>query len=399
MLFEIKDGKKYRSLQKLVGQGLTPKMVAKTVPTLQELSEGIVDDILMQKKKVKMIDMIKRFTLDVTWKQIIGLDLKSQDVIEKFRKNTKIWATSLEDYTLYILPLPMFILKRTKQYKAKQYLNKLIYNKMDEIIASGPDSSTLSNMIYAVDDEAEDNNAKKLTRQQVLDNVFVLIIAGFDTSSLTLTNAMLLLGLHPNAWERVVAEQEELVAKYGEKLTKDQLDNECQYLDAVVKETMRLIPISGGLFRGVKETFVMDGFQIPKEWLALASISLTHELDEATWKEDGSHMDVKTGFKPERWLNDETKPTEFIPFGKIFYFLSFIHYKTISKFLFVLIFHVGVGTRYCLGHHLANAEMKTFLAILARRVKSFKLVADTKKLKWTEGLMLVPKDGALIDVL
>merc|ERR1712226_867163 len=138
--------------------------------------------------------MIKRFTLDVTWKQIIGLDLKSQAVIEKFRKNTKIWATSLEDYTLYILPLPMFILKRTKQYKAKQYLNKLIYNKMDEIIASGPDSSTLSNMIYAVDDEAEDNNAKKLTRQQVLDNVFVLIIAGFDTSSLTLTNAMLLLG-------------------------------------------------------------------------------------------------------------------------------------------------------------------------------------------------------------
>ena len=54
-------------------------------------------------------------------------------------------------------------------------------------------------------------------------------------------------------------------------------------------------------------------------------------------EEDGSHMDIVKGFKPERWLSNEKTPTEYMPWG--------------------------YGARYCLGANLAIAEMKTFLAL------------------------------------
>ena len=38
---------------------------------------------------------------------------------------------------------------------------------------------------------------------------------------------------------------------------------------------------------------------------------LTHQLDPALKEDDNSHMDVVKGFKPERWLSEDTKPTEY----------------------------------------------------------------------------------------
>jgi hypothetical protein len=64
---------------------------------------------------------------------------------------------------------------------------------------------------------------------------------------------------------------------------------------------------------------------------------LPYYNDPIAYEEDGPHMDLKRGFKPERWLNEETRPSaDFIP--------------------------MGVGPRYCLGSVLAYAEMQVFLA-------------------------------------
>jgi len=371
MLSETSDGKKYSSLQKLVGQALTPQSVAKSIPDLQELSEKLINQMLESKENIEINKVTHRLALDVTMRQIIGLNLKTKEEIDEFHKSVQTWMTVMSNVFLYILPLPQKILKMTKEYKAKKVIDSLIEERINYLRENGPDSSTLSGMVFATDDEAEEGQRSKLTQKQIIDNVYVLIIAGSDTSSLTLTNAMLLLGMNPDVWKQVVAEQEDLIAKHGPNLTKEQLDNDCPYLTAVIKETMRLLPISGGLFRDIKETVIMDDMQIPKGWLAICCPSLTHELDPITYKKDRSHMDVKTGFKPERWLSEETRPTEFMSFG--------------------------AGRRYCLGHTLANAEMLTFLAMMARKVKSFDLLTNTEKLKWKEGIITIPNDGVVIN--
>jgi cytochrome P450 len=195
----------------------------------------------------------------------------------------------------------------------------------------------------------------------------LLILAGSETSASTLTNALAFLGLHRPAWERLVDEQRRMQAKHGNQLTKDALDKECPYLDAVIRETMRIRPLSGGIPRIAKETILLQGQQIPKGWFVDWSAALSHELDPKTFKEDGSHMDVMKGFQPDRWLSEETAPVDYVP--------------------------MGAGPRYCLGSNLAYVEMKVFLAVLARSL-DFELAqsADdsTEGLVWKR-MSIIPK--------
>ena len=165
-----------------------------------------------------------------------------------------------------------------KGVKAKKYLDSAIESKIDYLEENGPDGSTLSSMVFNTDEDiGEEGGGPKrhLTREQVIDNTELLIIAGTETSSNTLTNAMQLLGMHPHVWDKLVEEQKQLVSRYGNSLTKEQIDKECPYLEAVIKEVMRLLPVSGGGARTVDDTLVIDGFQIPKGWLAWYSIGLT----------------------------------------------------------------------------------------------------------------------------
>lgn len=137
-----------------------------------------------------------------------------------------------------------------------------------------------------------------------------------------------------------------------------------------------MFPISFGGARNVDETIVLDGYQIPKNWLAIYNVALTHYHDPTTWQDDGSHMDFQTGFAPERWLDKDTRPTsEFMPFG--------------------------AGHRFCLGHILAMSEMKTFLSVIARKLKKIDLAMDNgsnDKIQFKEGIIQTPKNGVWVTV-
>jgi len=41
-------------------------------------------------------------------------------------------------------------------------------------------------------------------------------------------------------------------------------------------------------------------------------------------------------------------------------------------------------------------EMKTFLAVMARKLQGFGLITNTANMKWKEGVILTPKDGVVI---
>jgi len=316
-----------------------------------------------------MANVCRDFTFDVAWRLIIGLKLNDAESIE-FHDAVMNWLSSLVNPLIYLLP--RFMVKQSKGHKAKIYLNSVIEKKIDYLEKHGPDGSTLSGMLFYTDDDenTEKSSARHLTREQVIDNTMLLIAAGSETSSSTLTNVMLLLGMCPQVWEKLVAEQRQLLSQHGPTLTRDIIDKESPYLEAVIKEVMRVLPVSGGGYRNIDETVSMNGIQIPKGWMAIYSIFLTHKQDPVTFQEDGSHMDIQKGFHPERWLQKKTRPnTEYIPFG--------------------------AGHRFCLGKDLAMLEMKVFIAILARKIQ-FQLVNDPLTSKWSEGFIITPKDGCEI---
>ena len=124
--------------------------------------------------------------------------------------------------------------------------------------------------------------------------------------------------------------------------------------------------------------------QIPQGWGVSYNIYLTHLHDDKIEdKEGGGCMDLKTAFRPERWLDPATRPGKlnYIPFG--------------------------VGPRRCPGGLLAMAEQKVFLALLARAFPKYELemeIDPTKSIEdqigWKkESSMLTPEDGVPIRIL
>jgi cytochrome P450 len=364
LLYE-NDAAKHARLRKLAGDAMSPVAIAAALPSIQELANQQVDRVLKE-ETIQMEELFDEFTLDIAWKQILGLDLKEEDVTE-FRKMVKIWINCIMDPIMMVPFRIPGLMKFTKSGRARTYIVSKIEEKLEKLERDGPDSSSLSKLYFATDDDGN-----KLTRDEVIHNAMILIFAGSETSSSTLTCASLLLGLHPTVWRKVKAEQEKIVAELGEDFTRETLDKSV-YLDSVIKETLRVKPLEFGETRLVENTVVVDGKQIPKNWFAMLNIKQTHWNDPSTYREDGSHMDVMKGFQPERWLDDATKPSEWMPFGE--------------------------GGRRCLGERLAFAEMKVFLGMMARKLDRYDLVNvhGEDDIVWkTDTVMARPADGAEI---
>jgi cytochrome P450 len=362
-----KDKARHQSLRRLIGQSMTPSAISESLPFLQKGAEIQLDRMLEMKGPIQMEQICTDFTLDVAWRQILGLDLKSDEEIKEFQDNVNAWVSGLGKLRSII----GIGAKQTKAYKARMHLMEVVEDKIAELRKNGDDSSTLSKMVFATDDEA--GGVNKMSDEEIIDNSLVLILAGSETAATTLMNAMLALGLQKDKWAKLVEEQASIRDKYGDELTHSILEKECPYLDGVIKESLRLRTVPGGVPRRTVKTMVVDNKQIPKGWLINWCPVLTHYYDPKTYKEDGSHYDIRTGFEPERWMSEETAPTEFIPFG--------------------------ASHRYCLGANLAMAEMRVFLASLARKI-DFDLATITpeSKIEWRPlGVIPKEKDGVMVN--
>lgn len=363
-----RDQETHQFLRRLIGAGLNGPALHEAFPVLLRNANNCIDRMKKKKGAFPMQTYCVDYTMDFVQEQLLGITDVSEHERAKLRSALETWLSALFSLAS-IIRIP-WLLKRSKPYKARLYLQAKILERIDYLQRHGPDSSTLSNLVFAVDDESQ----AKLNRLQMVENALFLIAAGTETSSSSLSLALFLLGLNPATFKKLVDEQDDLRSRHGELTSARLLD--APYLDAVVKETLRLGAVSGGFPRRVRETLVIDGYQIPMDWQVFGNIRLSHQLDPVTRQNDNSHMDPRKGFKPERWLREETRPVDFIPFG--------------------------AGPRYCLGANLAMLEMKVFLATFARRVPTFQLAGNKVRegiIEWHPRTIIPrPLDDTLVEL-
>jgi cytochrome P450 len=70
---------------------MTPGAIAAAIPSIQERANHHIDEMLKTNQAVKFEDAFQSFTLDIAWKQILGLDLKAED-IPKFHDAVRDWT-------------------------------------------------------------------------------------------------------------------------------------------------------------------------------------------------------------------------------------------------------------------------------------------------------------------
>jgi cytochrome P450 len=163
---------------------------------------------------------------------------------------------------------------------------------------------------------ARDEDGAPMTDAEIRDELVTLLVAGHETAATGLAWTFDLLLHHPAALERVRT-------------------GDAAFLDAVVKESLRVRPVVPGIGRVVRGgDLELGGYRIPEGAEVNPSIGGIHRR-AASFPDPGA-------FRPERFLGDDVPDTyTWVPFGG--------------------------GTRRCLGASFALLEMRVVVARVLER--------------------------------
>jgi cytochrome P450 len=164
------------------------------------------------------------------------------------------------------------------------------------------------------------DDGSAMSDAEVRDQLMTLLLAGHETTATALAWAFDLLFRAPDKLERL---REELAADVG-----------YEYLDAVIKETLRVRPVVPFVGRQLKDATELGGYDLPAGTDVMPAILLAHTRPDV-------YPDPYE-FRPERFLEDSPETFGWIPFGG--------------------------GTRRCIGAAFAEFEMRVVLSTILRRV-------------------------------
>lgn len=184
---------------------------------------------------------------------------------------------------------------------------------------------------------AEDENGRLLTDQEIIDHMNFLMMAAHDTLTSSLTSLVYFLGINPEWQERLRAEVDGVRARHGERLAHEAL-GELELVEMAFKEALRLVPPVPMIPRRALRDFEFGGYRIPA----------------------GSGVGVNpmyTHMMPEHWPD----PERFDP-------LRFTTQMSANRHKYAWV-PFGGGAHMCLGLHFAYMQAKAFM---------FRLLSDRR---------------------
>jgi len=215
-------------------------------------------------------------------------------------------------------------------YRLMAPVDALIHEEIAARRADAEPRDDILSLLLAARDE--DGNA--LTDAELRDELMTLVLAGHETTATALAWTVERLVRTPRVLARLREEQEA-----GEGT---------EYLDAVIKESLRLRPVVPGVVRQLQRPMTIGGIELPKGVNVAPSIYLIHRRPDIYPEPEA--------FRPERFLGDDVPSTyEWLPFGG--------------------------SIRRCLGASFALYEMRIVLDTLLRRATLETTTADAEPVK------------------
>ncbi len=190
---------------------------------------------------------------------------------------------------------------------------------------------------------------------ELRDAIVTVLAAGHDTTALSLAWAFEQILPRADVVERIESELEDVC---GKGLPQPEHMASLEYLDAAIRESLRIRSIIPFVVRVLKDTFSVGGFTYPKGIVLCPSIYLLHMREDL-------YPEPRT-YRPERFLERKFAPHEWDPFGG--------------------------GNRACLGQAFALYEMKVVLATLFSVLKMVRPAGAVSK-PARRGIAIGPHDG------
>nr|BAQ56325.1 cytochrome P450 341B14 [Hyphantria cunea] len=190
---------------------------------------------------------------------------------------------------------------------------------------------------------------------ELLEEVLVMLIAGTDTSASGMSFTVSMMAHNPDVQDKVFQELQEVFGDSDRPVIAEDLPH-LKYLDAVIRESMRLYPPVPIIVREIHaDTKLPSGITVSKECAVIIHIWGVHR-NPVYWGDEAEQ------FRPERFLEETGRhPVAF---------LAFSH-----------------GPRNCLGTQYSMMSMKTALATLFR---NYRVLSPEDNMKKCSGVNYEP---------
>ena len=230
-------------------------------------------------------------------------------------------------------------------------IDELIYAQIAERRAeANPNREDILSLMMSARDEA----GQPMTDVELRDELMTLLVAGHETTASALTWALYWVDQLPQVRDKLLQELDSVDADLDPSVIA-----KLPYLTAVCSETLRIYPIAANTFvRVVRSPIEITGYKLPPGTVIVPSIYLAHHREET--------FPQPKQFKPERFLERQFSPYEYLPFGG--------------------------GNRRCIGMAFAMYEMKLVLATIVSRFQ-VSLVNKRPVIPVRRGLTLAAPEG------
>ena len=272
-----------------------------------------------------------QLTLRVVAKVLFSVDVKNESkevaaALNLLMKHSSGARMLLPPWVRY-LPLPFLIRVR----RAVRQLDEVVYRIIRERRRSENDNGDLLSMLMS----ARDEDGSRMTDRQLRDEVMTFLLAGHETTALSLSWAWYLLSGN----QAVAVKLHEELARVldGKNPSFEDLPRLC-YTGAVVKESVRLYPPAWSLARTAAEDFEIGGYLVPAGSNVVMSQWIMHR--------DPRFFPSPEQFDPGRWFEEHT--------------------QRLPRFAY---FPFGGGPRYCVGASFAMMEATLLLAAIVQRFR------------------------------
>lgn len=312
-------------------------------------------------RRLRLLPDLRRITLRVILRAVLGLEAGAE--LDEFEAKVERMSAAARTsrYTLVILALlPPRLLLGSRWVPFTRHLRNLdralfalLERRRRE--ASRPRQQNVLDDLIAT----RHGDGRPLADQEIRDAIVTLLVAGFDTTSLALAWVLEQVLRHEGTVTRIRAE---LAAVTGGVPLADEHLPRLDFLDATIREALRLRTIIPFVVRMTKEPFAAAGREYPSGVILAPCSHLVHRREDLYPEPER--------FRPQRFLDRRSAPHEWFPFGG--------------------------GNRVCLGMTFALHEMKVVLATLLASV-DLQLEGASRPVR--QGVTLAPHDGVRVRVV
>lgn len=330
-LFQL-SGKPWRNLRVKLTPTFTSGKIKQMFPILKETGDTLAKFLENEARTgatIDVKDIFASYSVDIIMSAAFGIVCNSfTNPNNEFRYwGKRIFAPKLIRNALFFLAPQVFDMfsipyteKAVTSFFTKMFNETVEYREANNITRKDFLNllmQLMKNGYVDVDENTEEVNGanapqnNKLTMMEAAAQAYAFYLAGFETSSTTVTFCLYELAKNQHIQDKLREEIQAVIKKHGE-LTYSIL-NDMSYLHKVISETLRKYPALAMLNRVCTKETQLEGthFRIPKDTPLIIPVFGLHRDPEIFPDPDK--------FDPERFSEENIKtrhPYAYLPFGE-----------------------------------------------------------------------------------